>query len=39
MVLVSQRRMHKSDLVFAGADLLLAVLFLISYFETRPNSA
>jgi hypothetical protein len=39
IVLVSQGRMHKSDLVFAGADLLLAVLFLISYFETRPNSA
>ena len=39
IVLVSQGRMHKSDLVFAGADLLLGVLFLISYFETRPRSA
>ena len=39
IVLVSQQRMHKSDLVFAGADLLLGLLFLISYFETRPSSA
>jgi vacuolar-type H+-ATPase subunit I/STV1 len=39
IVLVSQQRMHKSDLVFAGGDLLLGLLFLISYFETRPSSA
>jgi hypothetical protein len=34
-VLVLQGRMHKSDLVFAGTDLLLGVLFVISYFNTR----
>jgi hypothetical protein len=33
-VLVLQGRMHKSDLVFAGTDLLLGVLFVISYFKT-----
>ena len=39
IVLVSQGRMHKSDLVFAGADLFLGLLFVISYFKTRPRSA
>jgi hypothetical protein len=39
IVLVTQQRMHKSDLVFAGADLLLGLLFLISYFKTRSRSA
>ena len=39
IVLVSQQRMHKSDLVFAEADLLLGLLFLISYFKTSPSSA
>ena len=34
-VLVLQGRMHKSDRVFAGTDLLLGVLFVISYFKTR----
>ncbi len=29
LVLVQQGRMHPSDLVFAGADLLLGVLFVI----------
>jgi hypothetical protein len=38
-VLVTQQRMHKSDLVFAGADLLLGLLFVISYFKTRSRSA
>src|SRR5712664_1332244 len=28
IVLVLQRRMHQSDLVFAGTDLLLGVLFV-----------
>jgi hypothetical protein len=37
VVLVLQRRMHPSDLVFAGTDLLLAFLFLLAYFKTRPN--
>jgi hypothetical protein len=38
IVLVLQGRMHKSDLVFAGTDLLLGVLFAIAYFKTRARS-
>ncbi len=38
IVLVFQGRMHKSDLVFAGTDLLLGVLFVISYFKTSARS-
>jgi hypothetical protein len=34
IVLVMQGRMHKSDLVLAGTDLLLGVLFVIAYFKT-----
>jgi hypothetical protein len=30
--------MHGSDLVFAGTDLLLGVLFVIAYFKT-PSRA
>lgn len=37
-VLVSQKRMHPSDLVFAGTDLLLGLLFVIAYFKT-PSRA
>ena len=33
VVLVLQGRMHPSDLIFAGTDLLLGVLFVISYFK------
>jgi len=36
VVLVLQGRMHSSDLVFAGADLLLGFLFAAAYFKTRP---
>jgi hypothetical protein len=32
--LILQGRMHGSDLVFGGADLLLGVLFAIAYFKT-----
>jgi hypothetical protein len=39
IVLVSQQRMHKSDLVFAGADLLLGLLFVICYFKTSARPA
>jgi hypothetical protein len=39
IVLVLQGRMHQSDLVFAGADLLLGVLFVIAYFKTAPRTA
>lgn len=38
IVLVLQQRMHKSDLVFAGTDLLLGALFVISYFRTQARS-
>ncbi len=37
IVLVLQGRMHKSDLVFAGTDLLLGLLFAIAYFKTRAR--
>ena len=33
-VLVLQHRMHPSDMLFAGADLLLGLLFVTSYFLT-----
>jgi len=39
IVLVLQDRMHKPDLMLAGADLLLGVLFAVSYFKTRPYPA
>jgi hypothetical protein len=38
IVLVLQGRMHQSDLVFAGTDVLLGVLFVIAYFKTRARS-
>ena len=38
IVLVLQGRMYKSDLVLAGTDLLLGVLFVIAYFKTRTRS-
>jgi hypothetical protein len=34
IVLVLEGRMHKSDLVLAGADLFLGLLFVIAYFKT-----
>lgn len=34
IALVLQGRMHSSDLLFAGVDSLLGVLFVISYFKT-----
>jgi hypothetical protein len=37
VVLVLQRRMHSSDLVFAGTDLLLGFLFVVAYFKTPPR--
>ncbi len=33
-VLIFQGRMHPSDLVFAGTDLLLGLLFVIAYVKT-----
>ena len=38
VVLVSQGRTRPSDLVFAGTDSLLGLLFMIAYFKTRPGS-
>jgi hypothetical protein len=34
--LVSEGRMHRSDLVFAGTDVLLGVLFVVAFFKTPP---
>jgi hypothetical protein len=39
VILVLQGRMHPSDLVFAGTDLLLGVLFVLAYLKTRPQIA
>ena len=39
VILVLQARMHSLDLVFAGTDLLLGVLFVIAYVKTRPRIA
>jgi hypothetical protein len=39
VILVLQRRMHASDLVFGVTDLLLGVLFLIAYFKTPSRIA
>ena len=36
VILVLERRMHASDLLFGGVDLLLAVLFVMAY--VRPRS-
>ena|SRR5579863_1417384 len=33
-VLYLQHRLHASDLVFAGTDLLLGILFLVAFFKT-----
>jgi hypothetical protein len=37
-VLVSQGRMHPSDLVFGGTDLLLGLLFVVAYVKTLPRT-
>ena len=39
VILVLQGRMHRSDLVFAGMDLLLGALFVIAFFKTQPRAA
>jgi len=38
-VLVSQGRVHKPALFFAGVDLLLGILFAASYFKTPVRAA
>lgn len=37
-VLVSQGRVHKPALVFGGIDLLLGIVFVISYFRTPTRA-
>lgn len=37
VILVQQGRMHPTDLVFAGTDGLLGVLFVIAYWKTRTR--
>jgi len=39
VILVSEGRMHQSDLVFSATDLLLGALFVIAFFTTRARSA
>jgi hypothetical protein len=39
IMLVLQGRMRPSDLVFAATDLLLGVLFVVSYFKTASRIA
>jgi hypothetical protein len=34
LVLYLQHRLHPSDLVFGGVDVLLGVLFLLAFFRT-----
>jgi hypothetical protein len=38
-VLVGQGRMHASDMVFGGVDLLLGIFFVIAYLKTPPRIA
>ncbi len=38
VVLVQQGRMHRSDAVFGVVDLLLGVMFLLSYIKTPRSS-
>jgi len=39
VVLVVQGRMHSSDLVFGGTDLLLGLLFIAAYLKTAGERA
>jgi hypothetical protein len=38
VILVLQQRMHSADLLFAGTDLFLGVLFVVAYFKTPRAS-
>lgn len=38
LILVAQDRMRPSDLLFGGVDLLLGILFVISYLKTPPRT-
>jgi hypothetical protein len=37
-LLVMQGRMHPADMIFGGVDLLLGILFVVAYFNTRAES-
>jgi hypothetical protein len=39
LALYLQHRLHASDLVFAGVDVLLGVLFLAAFFRITPDPA
>jgi hypothetical protein len=39
VILVLQARMRGSDLVFAGMDLVLGVLFVMAYFKTPQRTS
>jgi hypothetical protein len=39
VVLVLQQRMHHSDLIFGGTDLLLGILFVVAYLKTPAWAA
>jgi hypothetical protein len=39
VILVLQARMHDSDLIFPGADLLLGALFVVAYFKTPSRAS
>jgi hypothetical protein len=38
VVLVLQKRMRSQDLVFGGADLLFAVLFVVAFMKTKDSA-
>jgi len=39
IVLFAQSRVHASDMIFAGADLMLGILFIVAFTTTRPQTA
>ena len=39
LMLFSQTRVHGSDMVFAGVDMLLGILFIIAYLKTGDEFA
>jgi hypothetical protein len=39
LALYLQHRLHASDLVFGGADVLFGLLFLLAFFKLRLRSS
>jgi hypothetical protein len=37
IILYTQNRLHRADLVFAGADFVLGILFMTSFLKTQPD--